>query len=240
MDNGPAFGTGLHYALGKRAMILSDAVGNLMPDGPITRVPMLRRLLDLGADINREYAGVHSPLNLAIVHNDVEAMQYLLDHEANAHKPDGSDNIPISVAIEHDFVPGVKLLLKHGASLDIELRGMSPLNRIASSYQGFEMLKLLLDAGADFSTQDTDGHTPLINAALTVSPDQLDKIRTLLEYGAPVNEEGGCQGAALTLSYPFRASMGRNYSLTTAQISTCSAQTGRTVFTTSSRIKTSR
>ena len=197
LGNGPACDTGLHYALGKVAIIHNDAVAKLEPEGPICRIPMLRRLLELGADVNRQYDGGYSPLNLAIVSRDVEAMEFLLEHGANAHKADGGENIPISVAIEQDFVPGAKLLLQHGASVAIDSRGMTLLNRIASSYQSVDMLKLILDAGADLHAQDADGHTPLINAAFAV-PNRLDKMRMLLEYGARVNEEGGCQGAALT------------------------------------------
>ena len=197
LETAPSFGTMLHYAAGKQGPVLSDLVDYWMPEIPFPRVRMLRRLLELGADVNPEVPDTPTPLTVAVRVKDLEAIEFLLDHGAKAHDPDQRVITALEAAIRADFVPATKLLLRHG--MPDKSESMQPLNIVAvTSYHSVEMLKLLLDAGADIHAEDSDGHTPLINAVTARHHDKLDKIRILLEYGAPINQPGGCRGAALT------------------------------------------
>ena len=75
----------------------------------------------------------------------------------------------------------VKLLLLNNADLTID---KEPILYTALIYYEYQIVKLLLDAGADIDIRDGLGNTPLTKAC---EKGYIDAVKLLIEYGADVN-----------------------------------------------------
>lgn len=75
----------------------------------------------------------------------------------------------------------VKLLLLNNADLTID---KEPILYTALIYYEYQIVKLLLDAGADIDIRDGWGNTPLTKAC---EKGYIDAVKLLIEYGADVN-----------------------------------------------------
>jgi ankyrin repeat protein len=111
---------------------------------------MVRMLLEAGADPNVAGARWFHPLNLAAYRGHDAIVCLLLEHgaDASARGPVWGDNALQAAAIRNS-IPIARLLLEHGAEVD----GSGALQAACGArypYEGnFEMVKLLLDHGAD-------------------------------------------------------------------------------------------
>jgi hypothetical protein len=99
----------------------------------------------------------------------------------------------IKHAINKQDVQALKDLLDSGVSPDIELPGMFrfyPLGYaiIHGGPKEFEMIKVLVAAGADLSLRDEYGHTPLENAIQRRKPETM---KLLLDAGASAKQTAG-------------------------------------------------
>jgi ankyrin repeat protein len=128
---------------------------------------MLKLLIESGADVNAAVdQGKHFPIELAACSASLGKVQCLLDAGAdiNAVAPKGyTALINIMYALHnHDaLVPMANFLVKHGAVIDCQTDyGESPLS-VASGMGRFDVVKHLLDAGADSSSLQW---TPLMRA----------------------------------------------------------------------------
>ena len=76
----------------------------------------------------------------------------------------------------------VKFLIDSGADVDIQSGEYTVCALSRAAYKGhLEILKLLLDRGADVAVVDKDGETPLMNA---IYAGHTEVARTLLDRGA--------------------------------------------------------
>jgi uncharacterized protein len=78
-------------------------------------------------------------------------------------------------------------------------RGFTPLIISAYSNQP-EIVKILLQHGADISIADAAGNTALMGGAFK---GYIDIVKTLLQHGADVNQQNGQQATALTFAATF-------------------------------------
>ena len=124
-------------------------------DSPHANEDMLRLLIDAGADVNAAVDRSKSfPVGLAAGSGSLSKVQYLLNAGANVNcvAPKGYTvliNVMYSLCKSPMLVPMVELLVGHGAQIDCATNyGESPLG--VASFQGrFDVVKYLLDAGAD-------------------------------------------------------------------------------------------
>jgi len=103
----------------------------------------------------RNPIGYHStPLHFAAGYNRVGVVEFLLNFGADVHSKDKDGFVPLHNAC---------LLVKHGANANVNVsdwRKLNPLNEAAAKGQ-YEIVRLLLEYGADASEKNRDGHTPL-------------------------------------------------------------------------------
>ncbi|XP_055891865.1 ankyrin-2-like [Biomphalaria glabrata] len=163
-------------------------------------IQLIQILLDAGADID----GVHddkTPLMSAVC---TEVIDFLLSKGANVNFK--TSTTPLINVLSRDYFNNVNstfhtklnfneinqyilhvidLFLKNGANLeDYNKYGCTALIESAQCSFGVEVLKYLLDKGADVNQQNCLGLTALHNAA---ESHKLDFLEVLLKRGAPVN-----------------------------------------------------
>ncbi|GGY36164.1 ankyrin repeat domain-containing protein [Parvularcula lutaonensis] len=123
-------------------------------------------LLGLGADPNHQLprsreTALHSALCKANRPHFIYTVRVLLDHGANPNAQT-ADNMPTDAFMR-----------------DVRTRGETPLHR-AAAYADPEIIRLLLDRGADKERRDAHGDTPLGWASMHLRP---GSVLALLAYG---------------------------------------------------------
>ncbi|MEA2196345.1 MAG: hypothetical protein QOJ25_396 [Solirubrobacteraceae bacterium] len=125
--------------------------------------PIVRSLLDAGADVDAGSAG-NTPLMRAAAHGSTEIVEMLLAAGADIHAVCDAPGPDTALASAATFghIEIVRRLLQLGALPDGGDPDTTPL-MVAAEEGNLELVKLLLDAGADpFVTQE--GQTPLDSA----------------------------------------------------------------------------
>ena len=143
------------------------------------------------ADVERLLAAGHRPtVHEAAAIGDVARLRELLDAEpalVNAWSPDGGQ--PLHFAAFFGHVDACRLLLELGGDVREHARGLNgvaPINAGAANEPKenavcTEIVRLLLDAGADPAAAQGGGATALHSAAMTRN---VELVRLLLERGA--------------------------------------------------------
>lgn len=112
----------------------------------------VKLLINNGVPLNLSYL-----LHEAIYQSDNDMIKYLLELGVEA-VPDSYGEHPLHKACIRNNVEGVKLLLKHGSDVNVKNQeGKTPLFLTSNE----EILRLLLDAGADWTIVDNRGVTVL-------------------------------------------------------------------------------
>src|ERR1051325_8999122 len=116
---------------------------------------------------------------------DLSALRTLVGKRIDVNTPQADGTTALHWAVHWNDVEAAKLLLKAGANPATKNRfGASPLSEAAFA-GNTELVKALLDAGADAKElATTDGETVLMTAARTGN---VDVVRMLLDGGADVN-----------------------------------------------------
>jgi ankyrin repeat protein len=126
-------------------------------------------LLANGADVNARSGALHvtdfsetqhygdTPLMLALLsYYHKEVVELLVTHGADVNIALSNGDTPLSRAIDRNLAYDVKLLLANGANPD----GEGAVSQAARAGK-VEILKIMLDYGADPNAKDYAGHTPL-------------------------------------------------------------------------------
>ena len=193
-------------------------VANL-PVSPLMRIAILEDLrpahlkiaqiiLDAGADPNKTNAANITALYLAAHRGHDQLARLLIRAGADvsiathpissAYEPQS----PLYIAAANHHTDVAKILLQHGA--DPNRRGSSsghtPLIRASSQYESdasVELVRALLEAGADVNETNFDGRTALHRAA---SLGNTEIVRALLDAGANPNFYGVDGNSPLSLA----------------------------------------
>ena len=184
-------------------------------------------LLAAGADIDATAADGKTPLNLAIYNGHYDLAGFLVDRSADVNRPDAEGFTPLFWAVDRrnmewnpgfpwvqtaDPMPLIRQLLEAGAEPDpyidrtpVSRRnfGGSPRIRFATplmraAYSGdIDLVRLLVDYGADPLVRNSDNETPLLAASGygwidgysqgRSDQERLETIAYLIELGADVN-----------------------------------------------------
>ena len=112
----------------------------------------------------------------------------------------------IHMAAQAGNVPAIRFLLAHGAKVDLRnAECETPLHE-AAFWAHPAAIQTLLDAGADINLPTGDyNYTALHNVLKyknTVTPQQIETIKLLLDKGLDVNAEADCWGSTLVSVCP--------------------------------------
>ena len=149
-----------------------------------------KKLQENGALVNATTNDGETPLHIAIINEQLDAVILLVEHKDLLEKlTKGKHYYDISqtamhIAARKGLVKICKVLLKHGAKVDaLNNLQMTPLHYAAMKCHD-KMCQLLLKHGAKVNALNIRQWTPLQNAALN----DHDKVcQLLLEHGAKVN-----------------------------------------------------
>lgn len=162
--------------------------------------PIVRLLASKGADLKARDAFQSTLLIAAATGNNLDIMRLALDAGVDPSASSVTGVTALFMAVYHANVPAVQLLLSKGARVDavadvptlfpggdpksgpIALRKATPL-MIAAAMGTPELVKTLLDAGANVNAKDSRSMTPLMFAVAKNRQDPA-VIRMLIERGA--------------------------------------------------------
>ena len=172
------------------------------------RVEAIQLFLDKGVDVNAQGGKYGTALQAAAYTNKLEVVQLLLDNgaDANAQSGEYGTALQAAAAAYDSSVEVVQLLLDRGA--DINAQGgkfgtalqataavykseyviFEPDKGVGAFNRRAEIIRLLLDKGADVNIQGGEYGTALRAAAYR---GKVELIHLLLDKGADVNAQGG-------------------------------------------------
>jgi ankyrin repeat protein len=126
------------------------------------RADMVRLLLKAGALTAGSYREGQSVLHMAAARGSAPIIELLLDAKADLQALDSNGNTPLDSAVLHGQTKAVEALLRHHANV----RYVHPVDGRGALHEacmrGFpDLIRPLLDAGADITARDRFGQTPL-------------------------------------------------------------------------------
>lgn len=128
-----------------------------------------KKLILLGADVNRYKGDAYSPLYNACDKNNFEIVKLLVEKGANVNGQSGGDSkkIPLSEAVFNDNYEMVSFLIQKGAYVSLkDGYGRTPLF-FACCCEDERIPLLLIQKGGDINVKDEDGETPFSNVVYT-------------------------------------------------------------------------
>ncbi len=142
-------------------------------------------LLDHGADCNIQNKFGDTPLIRVILLNTPKAVRMLLNMGADVNLVNEADISPLIIASNKGYSKIVKLLLKHGAKVSFESKYYrSVLIQAILTACNLNVIKLLIEAGANLNASFIDGYTALKAA---IEKRNIRVVKMLLKYGADAN-----------------------------------------------------
>jgi ankyrin repeat protein len=133
------------------------------------RVGVARLLVDAGADVNAKDAISDTPFLYAGAEGRIEILKMILGAGANLKDTNRYGGTALIPAAHHGHPEAVRLLLEAGVAPDhVNKLGWTALLEAIVLGDGgpvhTEIVKLLVDGGADVNIPDKDGVTPLTHA----------------------------------------------------------------------------
>jgi ankyrin repeat protein len=155
-------------------------------------------LLSKGADPKAKAKQGETALQIATDANDLDTMRLLLAKGAEPDAADETGTTPLQLAASNCSLPAINMLLSRGARVNsVNTSGghvkFGPIQLIhvtslmwAAPYCSSEVIKTLLDAGADVNVKDVRQMNALMLAVASERQD-VAVVRLLLKAGADVN-----------------------------------------------------
>ena len=160
-------------------------------------LPIMRLLLDRGADVNASGTQGHTLLQIAVARGHENVVNLLHAKGANVNAAAGHCGTALTMAIKFDRHQLVEMLLDEGAEVNatgVASGGTWPLALwVAVSRDDLRLVKLLICRGADVNINSFDC-PPLQIACFS---GKYHMVQSLLEAGANINAKGGRYGTAL-------------------------------------------
>ena len=147
----------------------------------ITRenLEVVKRLTDLGTDVNALTSSGSTSISIAILCNEsTDILAHLIDVGANLELKDSSNRSPLEAAIFYGKYEMAALLIEKGAKVNAigEVDLVSIIQRNEK-----ELASLLIKKGASVNAKDELGYTPLIEA---IKNENIEIVKLLIEYHA--------------------------------------------------------
>ncbi|XP_043475114.1 ankyrin-1-like [Leptopilina heterotoma] len=146
-------------------------------------LPIVKILIEFGADLGWVCAEKYTPLSHAIARGQTETFMHLMSTGINFQDNENNSQLHISLNRCHKDKKVVQLLLDFGADLNARnCENKIPLHCAFSSendHEDEELFQLLLDYGSDPSSTDQDGNNSL---HLAVFSNDFTATKVLLDY----------------------------------------------------------
>eukprot|EP00026_Physarum_polycephalum_P007239 Phypoly_transcript_07297.p1 GENE.Phypoly_transcript_07297~~Phypoly_transcript_07297.p1 ORF type:complete len:550 (+),score=72.44 Phypoly_transcript_07297:113-1651(+) len=127
-----------------------------------------------------------TPLHAATESKNSELVELLLSKGANPNALDLNNATPLHLAASSDSIEVVEILAKVSNLNAPNSFGASPLHDAV--FQGkLELAKILLKNGASVDLHDNDGLLPIHTVCRSASPNAMDVLALLIQYGSDVN-----------------------------------------------------
>ena len=147
-------------------------------------VAALKELLSQGADPN-DFYGDRPMLSWAAQNNNAEIVRALIAAKADVDKIDlGFRETPLLRAIENQHVENVQVLIEAKANPNAKDAAGEPAIARAVKGESSEIVRLLIDAGADLSYFSPDGDSLALMAAQANQPASVEVIKLLAKAKA--------------------------------------------------------
>jgi len=151
---------------------------------PPENVPLVKALLDAGANVNVADEYGNTPLIWAAVAMKRTTARLLLDRGAKIMSRSIDGATALYCAATQGDPSLIQMLLARGAQVNVPgIGGESPLAKAVSSRKIISV-RLLLNSGAEVNARSADGGTPLSRAVVV---GRADCVKLLLARGAQVN-----------------------------------------------------
>ena len=124
------------------------------------QIEIIELLLDHGADINSKTQNDHNCLHYAVYNNRYAAAKFLISRGADINAKGKSKQTPLHYAASRGQIEIVMLLLENGANTNsLDEVDETPLHNFILHNKNFniEIIKVLLDHGADFKKRNKSG-----------------------------------------------------------------------------------
>ncbi|XP_019763189.1 ankyrin repeat and KH domain-containing protein 1 isoform X1 [Dendroctonus ponderosae] len=170
----------------------------LMEAASAGHLEIVRLLIHHQADVNAQSTSGNTPLMYACAGGHTEAVKYLLDHGANVEDHNENGHTPLMEAASAGHVGLAKILLMNGAGINTHSNEFKESALTLACYKGhLDMVRFLLEAGADQEHKTDEMHTALMEASMD---GHVEVARLLLDSGAQVNMPTDSFESPLTLA----------------------------------------
>lgn len=145
------------------------------------------RLLAPRGNINAQNTDGNTPLFIAVWKGHIDSIKALIEQRADINEIDDNGMTLLHHAAKYGQAEAIRFLVKPGNVNAKDRFGRTPLHFAISSRGGdrADVVRILLEKGADINAADNEGQTPLCTAAASTVANKT--VRVLLEYKADVN-----------------------------------------------------
>jgi len=156
---------------GKARSALLVALEPIESIPPTKNIALINALLDAGADVNVSDKEGQTPLLWAVIMGERETTERLLAKGARIDAANSMGITALQFAISEHDLSLMKVLVAHGARVNV--RGMHIPLLEACCEGDPDMVRVLLDNGANLETRDISGNTALSIAAQCYNSDSV-------------------------------------------------------------------
>ncbi|KAJ8935953.1 hypothetical protein NQ314_012575 [Rhamnusium bicolor] len=170
----------------------------LMEAASAGHLDIVRLLVAHGADVNAQSTSGNTPLMYGCAGGHTEVVKFLLENGANVEDHNENGHTPLMEAASAGHVGLAKILLMHGAGINTHSNEFKESALTLACYKGhLDMVRFLLEAGADQEHKTDEMHTALMEASMD---GHVEVARLLLDSGAQVNMPTDSFESPLTLA----------------------------------------
>ncbi|XP_017781821.1 PREDICTED: ankyrin repeat domain-containing protein 17-like isoform X2 [Nicrophorus vespilloides] len=170
----------------------------LMEAASAGHLDIVKLLVAHGADVNAQSTSGNTPLMYGCAGGHQDVVRFLLGNGASVEDHNENGHTPLMEAASAGHVGLAMILLENGAGINTHSNEFKESALTLACYKGhLEMVKFLLEAGADQEHKTDEMHTALMEASMD---GHVEVARLLLDSGAQVNMPTDSFESPLTLA----------------------------------------